>query len=151
MMKIKFTWPMGIVLALASFMIFILSFVYKATFVPKYGHHLVSEQYYKDELNYQKEIDKLNSAANLKIDVFISHVDEGLIIKFPSEFDTKKIKGSIKFQRPSNYKLDFQIPIYLINNEFLIVKDKLVDGIWNVKIDWQVGDKKYLFKQNLRY
>jgi nitrogen fixation protein FixH len=149
-MKIKFTWPMGIVLALASFMIFILSFVYKATFVSKYKHHLVSEHYYLDELNYQKEIDKLNRAANLKENISITHKDNGLLIKFPREFEASTIHGTINFQRPSNSKLDFQIPINLINNEFLIVKDKLVEGIWNVKIDWQVGKKKYLFKRNLR-
>lgn len=150
-MKIKFTWPMGIFLALASFMIFILSYVYKATFVHKYDHHLVSDQYYKDELNYQKEIDKLNNASALKQDIVIEHKSTGLLIKFPSEFKPEDIKGIINFQRPSNYKLDFQIPIHLTNNEYLISNTKLVEGIWNVKIDWQVGKQTFLLKQKLSY
>ena len=150
-MKIKFTWPMGIILAMAAFMIFILSYVYKATFVNKYDHHLVSEQYYKDELNYQNEIDRLNNASSLKQNVIIDHQSNGLLIKFPEEFDASKIQGTIKFQRPSNYKLDFKIPIKLTNHDYLIGKEKLVEGIWNVKIDWQIGETKYLFKQKLRY
>ena len=150
-MKIKFTWPMGIVLALASFMIFILSYVYKATFDHKYDHHLVSEQYYKDELNYQKEIDKLNNASNLKENIVFEQKNNGLLIKFPTDFKASDIKGNINFQRPSNYKLDFQIPIELTKNEFFIANKKLVEGIWNVKIDWSVNEKHYSFKQNLRF
>jgi len=142
---------MGIFLALASFMIFILSFVYKATFVHKYDHHLVSDHYYKDELNYQKELDKLNRANNLKENVVIEHKESGLVINFPAEFNAEDIKGTIYFQRPSNYKLDFQTPINLTNNEYLISDDKLVEGIWNVKIDWHVGDKTFLLKQKISY
>ncbi|MFK5957407.1 MAG: FixH family protein [Lutibacter sp.] len=151
MKKIKFTWPMGIVLALASFMIFILSFVYKATFVHKYDHHLVSEHYYLDELNYQQEIDKLNNASNLKQNVIIEHTNNGLLIKFTDEFKDKEIKGTIYFQRFSNYKLDFQLPIKLINNDILIGKDKLIDGIWNIKIDWTANNKAFLFKEKIMY
>jgi len=150
-MKIKFTWPMGIILALASFMIFILSYVYKATFVKKYDHHLVSEHYYKDELNYQKEIDKLQRASNLKQNIVVEHKNNGLLIKFPAEFKASDIKGTINFQRPSNNKLDFQIPINITKNEFMIGNDKLVEGIWDVKIDWYVGKQTFLLKQTLSY
>ncbi|MDX1827933.1 MAG: FixH family protein [Lutibacter sp.] len=150
-MKIKFTWPMGIILALASFMIFILSYVYKATFVKKYDHHLVSEHYYKDELNYQTEIDKLERASNLKQNIVVEHKNNGLLIKFPTEFKASDIKGTINFQRPSNNKLDFQIPINLTENEFMIGNDKLVEGIWDVKIDWYVGKQTFLLKQTLSY
>ena len=59
-MKIKISWPMGIIIAMTAFVIFILSFVYKVTFLPAYDHHLVSEDYYKDELHYQQEINKEN-------------------------------------------------------------------------------------------
>ena len=55
--KYKISWPTGIILSIIAFMVFILSFVYKATFLPEYGHHLVSEEYYKEELNYQKEME----------------------------------------------------------------------------------------------
>ncbi len=65
-MKFKISWPTGIIISIAAFVIFILSFVYKVTFLPQYDHHLVSDDYYKDELNYQQEIDKLNKAAELK-------------------------------------------------------------------------------------
>jgi len=150
-MKIKISWPTGIILALSAFIIFILSFVYKATFLPEYDHHLVSDDYYKDEMNYQQEIDKLNKAAALKEDVTLTKVAEGLLIKFPAEFDPKKIAGTISFQRPSNDKIDFQLPIKLSSTDFLISDDNLVQGIWNVKIEWSVNSNTYLFKEKLMY
>lgn len=150
-MKFKISWPTGIILALSAFIIFILSFVFKATFLPEYDHHLVSDDYYKDEMNYQQEIDKLNKAAALKEDVTLTKVAEGLLIKFPAEFEPEKIAGTISFQRPSNEKIDFQLPIKLTSADYLISDDNLVQGIWNVKIEWSVNSNTYLFKEKLRY
>ncbi|WP_299526775.1 FixH family protein [uncultured Lutibacter sp.] len=151
-MKFKISWPAGIVIALASFMIFILSFLYKAVFMPEYGHNLVSEDYYKDELNYQQEIDKLNNAAELKQNIIWKKVDLGLLISFPSEFEASKIKGTIAFQRLSNDKIDFLLPIELVTNDLLIPNEKLVEGRWNVKIEWTVNNNNtYLFKEKIMY
>ena len=150
-MKFKISWPTSIILALSAFIIFILSFVFKATFLPEYDHHLVSDDYYKDEMNYQQEIDKLNKAAALNEDVTLTKVAEGLLIKFPAEFDPEKIAGTIKFQRPSNDKIDFQLPIKLTTADYLILDDNLVQGIWNVKIEWTFNSNTYLFKEKLMY
>ena len=150
-MKFKISWPTGIVIAMSAFIIFILSFVYKATFMAQYDHQLVSEDYYKDELNYQLEIDKLNKAAELREDVTLTKVAEGLLINFPIEFDAKKITGTISFQRPSNIKIDFQFPINLTTSSYLIAKKDLVEGIWNVKIEWTANNNIYLFKDKLMY
>lgn len=150
-MKFKFTWPMGIVLSLGAFMIFILSFVYKVMFLPEYDHHLVSKNYYKDELNYQQEINKLNNANELVENISLTKTALGLTINFPSEFNPKDISGTISLQRLNNSKIDLVIPINLETNQFLIKNDRLVAGRWNIKIDWKVNDKSYLLKQKYTY
>lgn len=150
-MKFKISWPTGIIISIAAFVIFILSFVYKVTFLPQYNHHLVSEDYYKDELNYQQEIDKLNNAAELKENITYEKVAEGMLISFPSEFNPTQITGTISFQRLSNHKLDFEFPLKLKTNDYLIVDDKLVEGRWDIKIEWVVNDKKFLFKEKIMY
>ena len=94
-MKFRISWPAGIIIAITSFVIFILSFVYKVTFLPEYDHHLVSEDYYKDELNYQQEIDKQNKGIELKENVILVKTSKWLSINFPSEFDPTKITGTI--------------------------------------------------------
>ena len=150
-MKFKISWPAGIIIALGSFIVFILSFVYKATFVSEYNHHLVSNDYYNDELNYQQEIDKLNNAAELEDNITYKKVDAGLLFNFPSEFETSKITGTISFQRLSNSKIDFQFPINLKTNDYLIPDEKLVEGRWDVKIEWTVNNNTYLFKEKINY
>jgi len=150
-MKFRISWPTGIIIALASFVIFILSFVYKVTFLPEYDHHLVSEDYYKDELNYQQEIDKQNNGIELSENVSIEKVSKGLLISFPSEFDPSDISGTISFQRLSNNKLDFEIPIDLKTKDVLIEDENLVPGRWDIKIEWNVSDKAYLLKEKISY
>lgn len=150
-MKFKISWPTGIIIAIASFVIFILSFVYKVMFLPEYDHHLVSEDYYKDELNYQQEIDQENKGLELKENIILQKTDSGLLIIFPEEFSPNEISGTIYFQRLSNNKIDFQFPIALDSNKILIEDENLVEGRWDVKIEWVVNDNHYLFKEKIKY
>jgi len=150
-MKFKISWPTGIIIAITSFIIFILSFVYKVTFLPQYDHHLVSENYYKDELNYQQEIDKESEGIKLKENIILAKTPNGIVINFPSEFEPTKITGTIVFQRLSNNKIDFELPIQLISNNFLIKDENLVAGRWDVKIEWTVNNTTYLYKEKIIY
>lgn len=150
-MKLRFNWGTGIVIAMLAFMIFILSFVYKSVAMDEYQHELVSEDYYKEELHYQEEIDKLNKSKSLSQDIVLTNSKEGITISFPKEIDQESIAGSIYFQRLSNSKLDFREEIELTGNQQLVSAEKLVSGKWIVKIDWEVGKDKYLFKDSWFY
>ena len=150
-MKLKLTWPTGIVIAIISFMIFILSFVYKSIAVDKYHHELISEDYYKDELHYQEEIDKLNNAKTLESDVELTNSKEGITIEFPKNIDENKIAGTITFLRLSDEKLDFTEGIQLTAHKQLIPSNKIVSGEWIVRIEWQNGDQEYLYKESWFY
>ncbi|WP_298366516.1 FixH family protein [uncultured Lutibacter sp.] len=150
-MKLKISWPTGIIIAITAFIVFILSFVYKVTFLPEYDHHLVSEQYYKDELNYQIEIDNEIKGLDLKENVSIKKVNEGLLVSFPKEFKPSDITGNIVFKRLSNSKIDFEQIINLKTHELLIKDDVLVDGRWDVYIEWEVNKNTYLYKEKLMY
>lgn len=150
-MKLRLTWGTGIVIAMLSFMIFILSFVYKSIALDEYQHELVSEDYYKDELHYQEEIDKLNNANKLKNDIVLSNSKEGIRVIFPEEIDPSTITGKIFFQRLSNEKLDFFKTIELDGHEQLIPVDNLVSGKWIVKVEWEAEQTKYLFKDSWFY
>ncbi len=106
-MKIKWNWGTGIVIAMVLFMAFILQFVYRASMVAKYEHSLVSEDYYKDEIHYQEEIDKVNKGNALKENISVIQNEDGLLIRFPKEFEASSLSGTVYFQRLSNEKLDF--------------------------------------------
>ena len=117
----------------------------------KYDHDLVSEDYYADELQYQNDINKLENTQTLNTNISYEKTTEGLVIKFPETFDYKKITGKLFLYRPSNKQLDFDTAISLSNSNLLIPDKRLVDGRWNIKIDWQYKGKSYLFKESINY
>ncbi len=139
------------VIVMVLFMAFILQFVYRSIAIDKYEHHLVSEDYYKDELYYQQEIDKMNNSSKLSQNVKVDRVGEGVLVTFPDDMDFTKIKGIAYFQRPSDERLDFQKNISISDHKMLITDEKLINGRWNVKIDWKYGDDEYLFKESVFY
>ncbi len=145
----KINWGTGIAIFMTAFIVFILTFVYKSFTNDKYDHHLVSEEYYKDEINYQQEIDAKANAKTLKTKVKIKNVAGGIQVTFPSDY--KITEGTVKFQRASNEKLDFEVPIKLENNSMLISKKKIVKGMYNVKISWKANNTKYQFNDKYNY
>ena len=150
-MKIKINWGWGIVIAMVLFMAFILQYVYRVSVYDKYEHHLVAEDYYKDELSYQKDIDSQKNANNLTENIKLIKSDKGLEIIFPKEFDFEKVSGTIKILRPSNYKLDVKKDIKLISNTLLILDKELATGKYEVSVKWTYNKKKYLYKTSFFY
>ena len=144
-------WGTGVVIAMISFIVFILTFVYRSVVVDEYQHELVSEDYYKDELLYQEEIDKMTKARELKVNLSIARTADGLVLTFPAEFDAKDISGTIHLQRPSNKKLDYELEIDLVDNVLLIPDEHLVSGKYLVIVDWKHDASEYLFKEVIFY
>ncbi len=149
-MKIKINWGTGIFIAIVLFMSFILYFFYRS-FSPELKHDLVSEDYYKDELHYQEDIDKLNNAFRLDQNITLSNSKEGIHILFPNNMDYQKITGNVIFQRLSNKKLDFIQKINLSARHIIIPDSLLVSGKWIIKVDWNYNGEKYLLKENWYY
>lgn len=145
----KANWGTGIVIAFALFITFILYFVFKVQGDMKYDHEMVTEEYYKKELGYQEQLDKAQNAYDLVEKVTVVTKSEGLLIRFPKGFDYKKISGNVSLYRPSNQKLDFDMPISLSSSNLLIPKTKLVGGRWDISIDWKYQGKGYLNKEKV--
>ncbi len=147
----KLNWGTGIVIAMISFMIFILTFVYRSVVMDEYQHELVSEDYYGDELHYQEEIDKLKNASNLETDVALKRIPEGLVIQFPKDLESSKISGTVYLQRPSNKSLDLRLPIELTTEDLLVPDESLASGKYIVVVDWKHNDSEYMFKDEIFY
>jgi len=148
-MKIKINWGTGIVIAIISFMSFILYFVIKISIDTDVKHNLVTEKYYQQEIKFQQEIDARTNAARLKENILVEKVAEGLKIYFPTEFIPEKITGTISLYRPSNKKLDLKIPISISENFLHIPKKHLVGGRWTLSVFWEYNNINYLYKEEL--
>lgn len=124
----KINWGTGIVLAFIGFIAFILYFVISMSTNKEYNHDLVTEDYYKAELEYQTDIDKLNNSKTLSQNITYNKSSEGITIEFPTDLDATKITGKLFLYRPSNKQLDFETTISLSNSHLLIPDNRLVDG-----------------------
>jgi len=147
----KINWGTGIVLAFIGFISFIMYFVVRMNMDTGSDHELVTEDYYKQELAYQKQIDAENNAAEFDAKLHITKSEEGLVVEFPEKYKPENITGKVSLYRPSNRHLDHNFPISLSNTHLLIPDNRLVDGRWDITIEWQYKGKTFLHKEKLTY
>ena len=147
----KLNWGTGIVLAFIGFIAFIMFFVINMIVNKELTHDLVTEDYYKAELEYQKDIDKQNNSKLLSKNITYKKTNEGLVVYFPEDLQPEKIEGKLFLYRPSNKQLDFETTLSLSKSHLLIPDNRLVDGRWDISINWEYEGNSFLHKQKLVY
>ena len=148
---ITLNWGTGIVLAFVLFMSFILYFVIKVQSNSKYNNELVVEEYYKKDAHFETEMVQLQNAHDLIQHPKVSTNSQGISVVFPKQFDPAKMKGIVSLYRPSNKKLDFEIPISTSSSTLLIPKKSLVGGLWDITLSWTYDDKSYTESQRVYF
>ena len=146
----KINWGTGIVIGMLLFMAFIMYMVVTMMTDDQYDHDLVTEAYYERDLQYQTEIDAEKKGFAFS-PIQTQKTEEGLSIVFPKELEHKNIRGTVFLYRPSNKRLDFNIPIVISNSQLLIPDERLLGGRWNITIDWEYQGESYLYKEAISY
>ena len=147
----KINWGTGLVIGMALFMGFILYFVYQISTDNNLNHDLVTEGYYQKELELQDNIYAQQNTAAMEKQITGVKNDMGYVLQFPEGYDPAEIKGKVFLYRPSNKQLDFELPLKLSNPNLLIPDNRLVDGRWNITIDWEYEGKSFRFKKQITY
>lgn len=132
----KFNWGTGIAIVIGAFMVFILQYVVRVQIDDRYDNELVTENYYQQEIEVDGKYDREKNSQILMNPVKIETSGKDILISFPKEFDYKKITGTIFLYRPSSQKLDFELPISLSSSSLLIPNAELVDGRWDITVEW---------------
>ena len=103
------SWGWKITLLFAGFVIFILFMVFRSL---NQDFHLVADDYYKQEIEYQKVIDGIRNTKQLGDEFAVSYDSRThkLLLQFPEDHKNS-IKGEIHFFRPSDSGLDINIAI----------------------------------------
>jgi nitrogen fixation protein FixH len=147
----KINWGTGVIIAFACFISFILFFVIRMSTDERAHHDLVTEEYYKAELNYQNEINAETNARDATNPIKMMKIREGLLLEFPKEYKNDQVIGKVSLYRPSNKHLDFDLSLSLSNSHLLIPDKRLLDGRWDIKIFWEHEGKSYLHKESITY
>lgn len=147
----KINWGLGIVIAIVLFMSFILYFVLKVQSDSTYDHELVTEEYYKKELDFQNQLNKSQNTKDNGYEVKIQKTAEGIQLVFPDSLKKEFIKGKVSLYRPSDQRLDFEYQISNSETDLLIPKKSLVGGRWDISVDWQYEGQNYLTQETIYF
>lgn len=137
-------WGKGLTIAIIAFMSFILYMV--ITLMTKGNADLVSEDYYKKEIEYEKEITALKNSENSTEKVTINNKGEFIVFQFPT---TKEIDNiEIHLLRPNNDKADLTFSEKDTKN-VMIEKKKLEKGVYKASIRYDSEGQPFLQKVEL--
>lgn len=136
-------WGKAIVLSFVLFATFILTIIYK---MMNQRVDLVKEDYYVEELNYQKQIDRISNAKNVQSATVLKYSAETneIVITLPASVK----KGDVMFFRPSDKSLDFK-KSFTETNTLSIPTSTMAKGRWKVQVFWSDGQSEYYKEEEI--
>jgi len=109
---------------------------------------LVAEDYYKQEIEYQQKIEKIQNTRELAQQLSFVQENQQLIVQFPA--GKQLLNGEISLFRPSDARFDVNTKITLDeNHRQSISTTDLAKGYYKIKVDWQDGDKAYFQEESV--
>ncbi|WP_020527387.1 FixH family protein [Flexithrix dorotheae] len=143
----KFNWGHGITVFFIFFVISILWAIFSST---RENIHLVSENYYAEELVYEERIQRIKNTSSLSEHIEINTEKGSLALKFPPELIRQDLSGTITLFRPSNSNYDKNYSIALDSSGKQVISvSNMVKGMYKVKIDFSTGVKAYYFEEKV--
>ena len=109
--------------------------------------NLVSKDYYKEELAYQDQIDRLNNTAKLQQKPVVKIIGNNMLqVDF---MQTEEIQnGELKLFCPSNPKMDKNFKLNISNEgSQLIELSGLQRGMYKAKLSWTMNSKKFYLEE----
>jgi len=137
-------WGKGIVITISAFVLMMVGLVIVC--VKQDDIHLVTQNYYEEEIKYQDQIEKMINANSLDYKVLV--------------YDTqlKKVdlhlpigaKGTLHLFRPSDARLDQKITFDVkdLNANAFDLKS-LKSGYWKVKLTWSASGVHYFHEEKI--
>jgi len=143
----KSKWGVGIFSLYGGFVVFIVSL---AIFVSMQEVQYTEANYYEKGLAYQDKIEKIRRTSQLTDKLMISQETGAIQIGYSDSSSYDKIEGAIKFFRPSNAKLDFELKLNLDQGGSQLIKtDILTSGLWKIQVDWQINSVEYFIEKTV--
>lgn len=145
----KFSWGHGVVVALLSFIAFILYMIF--AFTRGYQtSELISENYYEDELAYQHVIDAKKNAESKQEQPVYRQLDDKIEIVFPESYQIDNGKVKMELFRTDDANLDVKKELELSSgNSINIPGNVLVPGSYTLKVKWTEHKKPFQIDYNL--
>ena len=147
-MKKLFQWPAALTIIITVFIFTLIGFIGLSR---KHKMDLVTKNYYKKEIEYQAQIDRVNRSQKLSsIKLRIDQSTRIAELHFPKGLLPNAIYGKIHLFRPSDASQDRMYRINLDPEGIQILDLKnLIAGFWRVKIYWQIENTEYYQEESI--
>lgn len=109
---------------------------------------LVTPDYYKQELAYEKKIEGMRNVNALSAKVTINATNEGITLQLPTEA-LGGTNGNIHFFRPSDDKMDIKDTLIMDTTGFFFDRGSFGSGKYIVYVSWEKGDKEFFSEQTI--
>ena len=140
-------WPLGVI---AVFVLFFVGMASVVVIASTHREHLVSDNYYEQELKYQSHIDDASRARNSGAHIDSVAGSSSIVITLPVAQLTQKISGAIELYRPADPKLDRVFPLAPNSDGTQTLNvSKLNAGLWLVRVQWNAGGENYFLEQKI--
>ena len=136
----KLNWGWGIATLYGCFVILIVTLVVGSS---RQHFDLVSNDYYGEEIAFQKVIDGGKNQAGLSKPIDIHANTQAVTIDFPIEFKGKNMAGTILFYSPANAAWDYNYKIQATDLSINIDRAHLHKSKYSIKISCTIDGKNY--------
>ncbi|AGA79128.1 FixH protein [Echinicola vietnamensis DSM 17526] len=137
-------WGTGIIIVFVAFAALVFTMV--GICMKQDDLHLVTKNYYEEEIKYQDQIEKASNAAMLDHQVMAYDAGQKEIqVKLG-----KGSKGTLWLFRPSDARLDQKISLeFDSGSEQAVSLRELKSGYWKVKLAWEKDGKAFYEEQKI--
>lgn len=143
----RISWGTKIALLYSGFVVMILALVI-TTFTRKV--ELVTEDYYQQEVGFQKHLDAARAANALHDPLRITANEQTLTIQFPERFASQTLNGKVLFYAPTLAAADRNFPLTDISGgQWTVSREKLASVPYEVQVNWTAGETEYFQKIKL--
>ena len=144
-------WGVKITLA---FIVFAIIMIIMVVISINQDVNLVAQDYYKQEIAYESQIERIKNAKNLDFPPSIDFDKEvnSVVITFPFSLGSQIQAGTVLLYRPSDQRKDVKAKLTLDhNNQFKISMTDRKKGKWLVKLTWSDSQKEYYYEKQFVY
>lgn len=137
-------WGKSIILAFLLFISFIATLV---TVCVRQDVNLVTKDYYKEELVYQRQIDRMAHTAMLEQKPEIA-IEEGYLLKVTYRDFNKLNEGVIQLFRPSDPAMDKEFELRKSPDDVQFFSTAGMNkGMYRARVRWTMDGEDYFLEQ----
>jgi hypothetical protein len=142
----KISWGHKILFTYLAFVVGIMSLVYLTSLQSR---DLVAENYYAEELAYQKIIDQSANTASLSQNIQVEQLSDKIIIHLPGELQDKKSAGKWSLYFAADSKKDINGNFETKTGKTSILLPAKASGLYNMILQWETNGKDYYFEKTI--